>query len=266
MKNNVCYQGDCLEVMKGVKDGSIDLVLTDPPYGMSYKSNHRKDKYDKIKNDENLDWLPELSKELFRVSKNNTHLYVFCSFHNIDIFKQEFEKNFTLKNILIWEKNNTSMGDLFGDYAPKYEMILYLNKGRKLLNNGRDPNIIKFNRTGNKLHPTEKPVDMFEYLINKSTNENDIVLDCFAGSGTTGVAAKNLNRNFILIEQDEKYCEVIKERVGCEIIKPDIEQKAEIIITEIREEIKVEVKKNICPVCGGKIKGRYCEDCFYETN
>ncbi len=72
---------------------------------------------------------------------------------------------------------------------------------------------------GTNLHPTQKPVALFEYLIKTYTNENDLVLDNTAGSGTTGVACKNTNRNFILIEQDEKYWEVIKERVGCEIIK-----------------------------------------------
>jgi site-specific DNA-methyltransferase (adenine-specific) len=71
----------------------------------------------------------------------------------------------------------------------------------------------------NKLHPTQKPVALFEYLIKTYTNEGDLVLDNTAGSGTTGVACKNTNRNFILIEQDEKYCNIIKERVGCEIIK-----------------------------------------------
>jgi len=211
---NKLIQGDCLEVMKDIPDKSVDLVLTDSPYGMSFQSNHRKEKYNKIKNDINLDWLPKLSKELFRVSKDNSHAYIFCSFHNIDIFKQEFEKYFKLKNILIWEKNNTSMGDLYGDYAPKYEMILYLHKGRKLLNGGRDANIINFKRSGNKHHPTEKPVDMFEYLIGKSTKENDIVLDPFIGSGTTGIACKNLNRQFIGIELDADYCKIAQARIG----------------------------------------------------
>ena len=72
-----------------------------------------------------------------------------------------------------------------------------------------------------KLHPTQKPVALFEYLIKTYTNEGDLVLDNCAGSGTTGVACKNTNRNFILIEQDEKYCDIIKQRVGCEIIKPN---------------------------------------------
>jgi len=211
---NQVIQGDCLEVMKGIPDKSIDLVCIDPPYGMDFQSNHRKEKYNKITNDTSLIWIDDCVSELHRVLKENTHAYVFCSFHNVDIFKQALEKVFKVKNILIWEKNTISMGDLFGDYAPKYEMILYVHKGRKLLNGGRDANILKFSRTRNKLHPTEKPVDLFSYLVGKSTNENDVVLDCFAGSGTTGVACKNLNRNFILIEKEQEYCDIINKRLS----------------------------------------------------
>jgi site-specific DNA-methyltransferase (adenine-specific) len=69
------------------------------------------------------------------------------------------------------------------------------------------------------LHPTQKPVALFEYLIKTYTNEGDLVLDNCAGSGTTGVACKNTNRNYILIEKEPEYCDIIKERVGCEIIK-----------------------------------------------
>lgn len=148
---------------------------------MSFVSNFRKVKYDKIKNDENLDWLDEFSHNIFQLMKDNSHGYVFCSFHNVDKFKIALEKYFRIKNILIWEKNNTGMGDLKGDFAPKYEMIIYINKGRKELNGRRDSNILQFKRTGNKYHPTEKPVDLVEFLISKSTNENDLVLDCFMG-------------------------------------------------------------------------------------
>ena len=210
---NRVLQGDCLDVMKDIPDKSVDLVCIDPPYGMDFQSNYRKEKYNKITNDTSLVWIDDCVSELHRVLKENTHAYVFCSFHNVDIFKQALEKVFKVKNILIWEKNNTSMGDLFGDYAPKYEMILYVHKGRRLLNGGRDANILKYARTGNKLHPTEKPVNLIEYLIGKSTNEKETVLDCFAGSGTTGVACKNLNRNFILIEKEQEYIDIINKRL-----------------------------------------------------
>jgi site-specific DNA-methyltransferase (adenine-specific) len=145
--------------------------------------------------------------------KDNTHSYFFCSFHNIDIFKQEIQKHFEIKNILIWCKNNTGMGDLFGDYAPQYEMIIYAQKGSRKLNEGRDSNLLYFNRTGNNFHPTEKPVNLMEYLITKSSNNGDLILDCFAGSGSTLVACKNLKRNFIGIELDKDYCDISQKRL-----------------------------------------------------
>ena len=205
--------GDCLEEMKKIPDGSIDMVLTDPPYGMSFQSNYRKEKYNTIKNDDSLSWIDEFVSQTYRIAKNNTAHYVFCSFHNIDIFKQSFQKRFKVKNILVWEKNNTSMGDLKADFAPKIEFILFLQKGRRLINGKRDPNIFKFARTGNKNHPTEKPVDLNEYLLSKFSAEIEIVLDPFMGSGSTGVACKNLNRKFIGIELDETYFNIAKQRI-----------------------------------------------------
>tara|TARA_R110000796_G_C14388532_1_gene416139 strand:+ start:44 stop:712 length:669 start_codon:yes stop_codon:yes gene_type:complete len=207
------HHGDCLEIMQTLPDKSIDLILTDPPYGMEFKSSHRKIKYDKIKNDDNLDWLEDFSKLCFQKSKNNTAHYVFCSFHNIDKFKQAFQKYFTIKNILVWEKNNTSMGDLQADFAPKVEFIIFLQKGRRLINGRRDSNIFKFSRTDNKFHPTEKPVLLMEYLIEKFSNENDTVLDPFMGSGTTGLACKNTDREFIGIELDKDYFDIAKKRI-----------------------------------------------------
>lgn len=212
MKNTI-IQGDCLELMKTIPDGSIDMILTDPPYGMEFRSNYRKQRYNAIEGDKDLSWIDVFVEEAFRVSKENTAHYIFCSFHNVDILKQAFERKFKIKNLLVWEKNNTSMGDLKADFAPKVEFILFVQKGRRMINGKRDPNIMKFNRTGNNLHPTEKPVDMFEYLLSKFSNEDDTILDPFAGSGTTGVACKNLNRNYILIEKEPEYVEIIKKRL-----------------------------------------------------
>jgi len=213
-KINSVIEGDCLEVMKYIHDESIDMILTDPPYGMEFQSNYRKEKYSKITGDNNLDWIEDFVEESYRVSKQNTAHYIFCSFHNIDVFKQAFQKRFKIKNILVWEKNNTSMGDLTADFAPKIEFVLFIQKGRRLINGKRDPNIFKFSRTGNKLHPTEKPVDMFEYLLSKFSNENDLILDPFAGGGTTAIACINTNRNYILIEKEPEYIEIINKRLN----------------------------------------------------
>ena len=207
--NNV----NCIDWQDGIKqvlDNSIDLVVTDPPYGMKFQSNHRKVKHKSIQNDDNLDWLDGWAVELKRVCKDEAHLYVFCSWHNVDIFKQELGAHFKIKNILIWEKNNTGMGDLEGDYAPKYEMIIFCSNGIKKLNGGRDANILKAKRTGNENHPTEKPVNLISYLIEKSSNKGDLVLDTFAGSFSTAQACKQKERNFICFEIEEDYCKTAK--------------------------------------------------------
>ena len=202
---NKITNADCLDILKQLPDKCIDLVLTDPPYGMNFQSNHRKEKHEKIANDDNLLWLPEYMKEISRVKKEDAMCYFFCSWHNVDLFKQEIEKFFPVKNILIWEKNNTGMGDLFADYAPQYDMIIFCNPKNKKLQGGRDSTILKYPRTGNEFHPTQKPVDLIAKLIRKSTNENDVVLDTFAGSCPVAFACVDMKRNFICVEKDFDY-------------------------------------------------------------
>lgn len=85
--------GDCLELMKELPSGSVDLILTDPPYGMDFQSHFRKEMYSKIGNDKVLDWLEKYVDECFRILKDNTAVYFFCSWHNMDIFKQAIEKS-----------------------------------------------------------------------------------------------------------------------------------------------------------------------------
>ena len=209
------YNGDCLEIMdRLIEEGiKVDCVITDLPYGINFKSNYRKEKYNSIVNDNNLDFIKNYFSRCYTLLKEDTHIYCFCSWHNIDKFKMEFEKYFKLKNIIVWEKNNTSMGDLKGSYAPKHEFILYGHKGRRLRNGFRYADIIKANRTNNKLHPTQKPVDLLEIFIKQSTDKNDVVIDGFMGSGSTGVACMNTNRKFIGIELDENYFNIAKQRI-----------------------------------------------------
>lgn len=192
--------------IKEVANNSVDLVLTDPPYGMSYQSNRRKEKHKSIKNDTNLDWLGEWCEELKRVTKDEAHLYVFCSWHNVEVFKHFLGQHFNVKNILIWEKNNHGSGDLKGDYAPKYEMIIFCSNGLKKLKGGRDANVIKSPKTLNTFHSTEKPVDLLAYLIEKSTDKGDLVLDTFAGSCSTAIASRQTGRICICFEIEEDYC------------------------------------------------------------
>lgn len=181
---------------------------------MSFQSNFRQKKYEPILNDTSLEWLDGYFSICCRLLKEGTHIYSFCSFHHIDKFKQSMEKFFELKNILIWQKNNTGMGDLEGDYAPQYEMILFGSKGRRTMNGSRDSNILPCYRTGNKLHPTQKPVELMAYLIEKSSNEGDTVLDPFMGSGTTALASLQTHRKCIGIEKDAGYFKIAQDRIA----------------------------------------------------
>ena len=189
------------------------MILTDPPYGMSFQSGRRKEKYEKIKGDGDLSWLDKFIDETYRITKDNTAHYVFCSYHNIDVFKQSIERKFKVKNILTWVKNNHSTGDLKGDFAPKTEFIIFFHKGRRFINGKRDSNVLEFAKTKNELHPTQKPVDMLEFMIEKFSDESDTILDPFMGSGSTGVACINTGRNFIGMELDETYFNIAKERI-----------------------------------------------------
>ena len=212
--------GDCLEeMMKLADDGvKVDMICTDPPYLMNYKTGRRKDKTHDfckpIANDTNFELIKDIMPLLFELLNQGGAIYMFCNANHIDYFKQQIEQHFTLKNILIWVKNNWSAGDLKGTYAKQTEFILYAVKGRHILNGARDTDTLYYNRVvGNmQLHQNQKPVDLCKYLINKSSNENDTVLDCFMGSGSTGVACLQTNRNFIGIELEEKYYNIAKKR------------------------------------------------------
>lgn len=209
------FQKDCLKVMETASENSIDMILTDPPYAMNYVSGRRKEKFSNIQNDDNLNWLDEFFELSHKVLKENSSMYVFCSWHNIDKFKIAFERYFKLKNVLVWVKNNHGSGDLKAGYAPKYEFILYGHKGRSLFRNGRHADVLNFNKvSGSKLlHPTEKPIDLLEFLIQNNSDKGDKIFDPFMGSGTTGIACKNLDRFFIGCELDGNYFNIAKDRL-----------------------------------------------------
>lgn len=207
-------QGDCMKIMKTIPNKSIDCIITDSPYGFGYQSNMKKNKDLPMFYDRNTSWLNEWLYSANKLLKDDGHLYMFAPVQKIDEFKQKIENFFIIKNILIWDKKTFGMGDLLGQYAPSYEFIVFAVKeqGRRL-NGQRERDILSFSRTKCELHPTQKPVDLLEYLVRKSTKENEVVMDCFMGSGSTGVACLNTNRNFIGIELDEKYFKIAKERI-----------------------------------------------------
>jgi site-specific DNA-methyltransferase (adenine-specific) len=215
---NRIYQRDCLEGMAMIPGGSVDLVVTDPPYLMNYRSNRRvkNDKFNHIANDVNShDLISDYLAECYRVLKDDTAIYVFCSWHHIDFFKAEFEKHFKLKNIIVWNKNNHGSGDLKGAYAPKHEFILYGHKGRSLFREKRVPDVIDCAKIPSvKLtHPTEKPTELLEVFIRNNSDEGDVILDGFAGTGSLAVAASRNNRSFIAFELESEYVRTANQRL-----------------------------------------------------
>ena len=216
---NKIYNEDCLEGMKRIPDKSVDLIVTDPPYMMNYQSGRRKkeNRFDKIQNDvDSYDLIKNTIEESYRILKDDSAIYMFCSWHNIDFFKVEFEKYFKLKNIIVWNKNNHGSGDLKASYAPKHEFILYGNKGRSIFRGKRIPDVIDCAKvSGTKMtHPTEKPIELLSKFIINNSDEGDTVLDMFSGTGATLISCINTNRNYIGFELDETYFNIANERIG----------------------------------------------------
>lgn len=199
---NSIVEGDCLEVMKKIPDKSIDLIITDPPYGMNFQSNHRFHKHDKIIGDDSFPI--EAVQECLRIAKNA--VYVFCRWENIKDLPKP-------KSVLAWVKNNWSMGDLKHEHGRQWEAIcFYALEGHEF--NKRIPDVIYADRTGNELHPTQKPVSLIAQLI--KANKGDLILDPFSGSGTTAIACHKLKRRFICIEKEPRYVTLSRKRLKIE--------------------------------------------------
>jgi len=197
--------GDCLEEIPKLDNEIIDCLIIDPPYGINYQSKHTKNIKEKLKNDNQkaFNLLDNSLKLIQPKLKKNSHVYIFTSWKVIDKVKPIIEKYFQLKNCLVWDKMNGGMGDLLGNYADRHELILFGIQGKKKLqsNDKRPDNLLQIKRIEQSPeHQTQKPIKLIEKLINNSTKENELVVDYFAGSGSTLKAAKELNRRWLGIE------------------------------------------------------------------
>ncbi|NHN31147.1 DNA-methyltransferase [Paenibacillus agricola] len=222
---NRIYQRDCIEGMRMIPSETVDLAIVDPPYGINFHSNYRKSSMLKttggIANDgiDNAGFLAVVIDEIYRVLKPNAHIYWFTRWDKVTEQQPLLERQFTVKNSLIWMKNNWSMGDLFGAYAGQYENILFAQKGRRLLNEvdgrTRHADILQFDRISpNKLrHSHEKPEGLIEFLIRKSSAVGDVILTPFCGSGTDCVAAAKTGRDFISFELDADHITTANKRL-----------------------------------------------------
>jgi len=209
-------QGDCLEVMKQIPDGSVDMVLTDPPYGMSLKPQRKDAKFHgkEIENDNNLDWVDSFFDLIYSKLQEQSVAFVFCNHFCIAEFITAAKSSgFEVKNHLVWNKRHFGMGN---NWRPVHESILVLTKGKFKTKSNSLKTIIDFKKVHHSkaVHPTEKPVDLIEHLISETDIKAEVILDPFMGAGSTGVAVKNLNRSFIGIELDDHYFNVAKERIN----------------------------------------------------
>lgn len=215
-------QGDCLELMRGFPDRSVDLVVTDPPYIIEtsgagiYKQADKQ--YVKELNGINNGFDEKVLDELCRVMKK-INIYFFCSQKQIipllDYFVKKKRCNW---NLLCWHKTNP-VPACGNKYLTDTEFILFFReKGVKIygeFNTKFTYYISPLNQKDKKQygHPTIKPIELVQNFVVNSSKEGDTVLDCFMGSGTTGVACVNTDRNFIGIELEPQYFEIAEKRI-----------------------------------------------------
>lgn len=207
--------GDCLELMKELPDGCVDLVVTDPPYGVSYK---KSDEPYMIGDTVNL--FPFFLPEVRRLLHDNGAIYSFSSTTQLTTILPQFQIYFKLHSIIIWDKIVGQIPRQLSHYKLRYEPILYGSKGLHRLRNYQDDVIQQQIVRGlARVHPTQKPVEVIRYCIENSTEADQTILDPFLGSGTTAVAAKQLGRHFIGMEIEPKYCEIAERRLSQEVLK-----------------------------------------------
>jgi len=213
------WQGDCLEVMPNISPAN--LIVTDPPYGINYSSRggprcRDKEKHLKTAIAQDLSLNPRWFTACCSALIEKSAIYSFCNFKSYcEMTALIKDAGFKIKTPLVWNKGNHGMGDLRGDYGNRIELCIYAVKGRHILNGSRDGNLLSFQRPSDahRLHPTQKPVDLLLYLIEKSSVANEIVLDPFLGSGSTLVACVKAGRRGVGIELSEEYCEIAAKRV-----------------------------------------------------
>jgi DNA modification methylase len=210
VEKNVIIRGDCIEILKTLPDESMDLVVTDPPYGdnIAYGRNNRTIKG----NSSPLVGLIAL-QECYRVLKRNSNAYMFLDIKHLPIVRLFFEQytHYSIRDFVVWDKVNMGMG--YG-FRKRHELIAVLEKGKPAYNSLGLANVINLKRVNSEEHRHKKPVELMEALILQSSEPGDIVLDPFVGAGTTCLAAKKVGRKFIGIELDDAYWDLAATRIN----------------------------------------------------
>jgi len=215
--------GDCIKEMKKLSDKkeNINCIIADIPYDEVSSLGAERAKYsgqlrkiNKEKADVLTFSLDEMLKQMNNIKFDSAYIFVGINqIHKVyNFFKYELNKDYMCR-LVTWHKTNPSPANGQHMFLSASEYIIFVKRRKTKFNGSCIHNVLNFPTCKSKLHPTEKPQKLLEFLIKTSTHENDVVLDFCMGSGSTGVACKSLNRKFIGIELDEKYFNVAKKRI-----------------------------------------------------
>ena len=197
---NTIIRGDCIGAMAALPEQSVDFVLTDPPYLVDYTARDGR----RVMNDDNADWLMPAYAGMFRLLKKESYAVSFYGYHQTDLFFTAWRAaGFRILGHVVFPKRYASSTR---HTERRHETAYLLAKGRPLPPSHPAPDVIRWTTyTGNRLHPTQKPIDILTPLIAAYSRPGDIVLDPFAGSGSTLMAARKAGRNFTGIELDRTH-------------------------------------------------------------
>lgn len=237
--DNVFLNEDCIQGLKKLKDKSVDCVLTDPPYGISYKTGWS-NKFSQISNDDGSLDLETLFAELGRVTKDDSAFFIYVGVQTIDIFMHELKKIATIRNIItIPRTQKGGNGSLTQSFSPQNEFMIFATKGKKSFEETqilepaasylkdkrktapkfikRLPDFWHWCKAGvnnnSRIHPTEKHSSALETAILSFTKKGETILEPFAGSGSTLIAAKKFGRKYIGFEIDKNYYDLAVNRL-----------------------------------------------------
>lgn len=203
------HQDKAENILSRLPDESVDLILTDPPYGIDFSSG--RDEFDGaaklggIFNDKDIDFLEGIAQQLERVLKPDSHCYIFTRWDAYEEMVGYFDAIGEQNSVLVWNKIHHGMGDL-STWAPQHEWVLHYEKGNPEIHGKRPSNVLEYpgvrsNKTL-QIHPTQKPLELNEFLIKKSSQPGDVVFDPFGGAYTTPRAAMRTFRRGISCELD----------------------------------------------------------------
>lgn len=206
---NRVMHGDCIKLMRRMDTASIDFALTDPPYLVRYRDRSGRT----VANDDNGRWLQPAFTELHRVLKDSSFCLSFYGWNEADRFISAWRAaGFRLVGHAVFRKRYGSSARFL---EHRHEQAYLLAKGNARPPATPFPDVLDWIYTGNRLHPTQKPVEILQPFIQAFTKPGDLVLDPFCGSGSTLVAARGLGRGFLGIELDYRHHRTACRRLGC---------------------------------------------------